>query len=185
MPNTKSKAKPAVKKAAVPSKKKAVAKKPVARKAAPVVKSAAVSVGARVTFAQAIRSYFQNYFNFNGVATRAQYWWVALLMILACLGGLGLSGMFFVAGINLIGSILFVAWVLFMLATIVPSIAIMSRRIHDAGFSAWVYFVPVIIVWVLELFPIPGIGIISFAVSVLGLVLALLPSKLQNNPYRN
>ena len=70
-----------------------------------------------VGFGQAINRGFSNYFTFSGRATRAEYWFWTLFS-------------------NLARAIPVVGW-LIGLATLIPSIAVTSRRLHDIGKSAW------------------------------------------------
>lgn len=109
-----------------------------------------------VTFLDAIKRFYANYTNFNGCATRAEYWYVVLFMfivevVLACFGkvGQGLTG-------------------LFCLANLIPGIAISIRRMHDIGKSGW---------WIL-ISLIPIIGTIWY------LVLGVTPTKEFDNPYK-
>ena len=70
-----------------------------------------------VSFPQAIKLGFKNYFNFNDRATRAEFWWWALLVTL---GGL----------------LPFLGWIL-RIALLIPSISVTARRLHDVGKSGW------------------------------------------------
>ena len=108
-----------------------------------------------VGFGEAISRGLRNYFNFSGRATRAEYWWWGLFIILA---GIvlavvdtltGTMGMFGDSG--LLGF-------LFELATLVPSFALGARRLHDINRTGWwllLWFVLVIgwivlIVWAIK-----------------------------------
>ena len=186
MANTKTKTSAAKK----PVVKKSVATKSVARPTATV--SASKSAPKMVGFGAAVRNFFARYFEFNGVSTRAEYWWVMLFLL--GVFGLGMGVIpFILAKLYMSWLALIVVWAcaLFAVAIIVPSVALMSRRVHDAGFSAWVFFIPWIIVnvlaWVLGLagFGSTVLGWLGYAVSIWGLVLTLMPSKLDSNPYRN
>lgn len=109
-----------------------------------------------VTFIDAIKRFYANYTNFSGCATRAEYWYVTLFMLIAeavlyCFGDFGQV---------LVG--------LFCLANIIPGIAICIRRMHDIGKSGW---------WILICL-IPIIGTIWY------LVLCVTPTKEFDNPYK-
>lgn len=71
---------------------------------------------------------FKRYAEFSGVSSRSQYWYfilgttVASLIIQALLGDFG-------------GNV-------FTLATIIPTIAVAIRRMHDVGKSGWFILVP-------------------------------------------
>lgn len=84
-------------------------------------------------FVGAIRAGFKNYANFRGTATRPEYWyWVLFTVLVAIvLGAFDRTG-------NLGNA--------FAVATLLPSLGILVRRLRDAGFS-----------WVWVLLPVPGL----------------------------
>lgn len=75
----------------------------------------------------------QHYADFNGRASRQEFWMYTLVNIViyvvlaAILGALGLG---------LVAS-------LYGLATLVPSIAVGARRLHDIGKSGWFQLIPI------------------------------------------
>jgi uncharacterized membrane protein YhaH (DUF805 family) len=88
-------------------------------------------------FGQAISAGFSNYVNFSGRASRSEYWYWILFIIIADI----------VAGI--IDSVLGIQIVtgLFGLVTIIPNIAIAIRRLHDLDRTGWwilLGFIPLI-----------------------------------------
>ena len=183
----------ATKKAVKPATKKPATKKPVARKTtvkktAPAKKSvtAVKSAPAPVGFNAALRTFFVKYFEFNGVATRAEYWWVRLFcFVIFVLFGLFVPWVMLQTGALPLGLLSAGLTLLFLVAIAIPSLAQMSRRVHDAGYSAWVFFLPLIIATVMEWFELWGAGLLSTVVGVWGLILTLIPSKTTGNPYRN
>ncbi|QIM18016.1 DUF805 domain-containing protein [Leucobacter coleopterorum] len=112
------------------------------------------------TFGQAVRRYFKNYANFDGRASRSEYWWIALFgvmlsivpTILYMLGlftyiigsasyrsysdgptpGSGLGAFLFFLGAGLL--------LVIALGTFIPSLALVWRRLHDANFAGPFYF---------------------------------------------
>ena len=108
-----------------------------------------------ISFPQAVKLGFKNYSKFSGRATRAEYWWWVLFtvltgIVLAVVDTLtGTRGMFGDSG--LLGF-------LFQLATLVPTIALGARRLHDINRTGWwllLWFVLVIgwivlIVWAIK-----------------------------------
>ena len=80
-----------------------------------------------VGFIQAIGLGFSNYFNFQGRATRAEYWWWFLFIVIA---DVLLGFIDSILGTGFIGS-------LFGLAIIIPGLALGARRLHDIGKSGW------------------------------------------------
>lgn len=65
----------------------------------------------------------EKYANFEGRASRPEYWWFVL----------------FYFGVHLVGQIIFRNWIMGLvgLALFVPSIAVGARRLHDIGKSGW------------------------------------------------
>ncbi|MQF94155.1 MAG: DUF805 domain-containing protein [SAR202 cluster bacterium] len=75
--------------------------------------------------AQATSSVFSQYFVFEGRARRSEYWWFILLNVIA--------GFLFLA-------IFPPLYFIYALGTIIPSLAVMVRRLHDTGRSGWWFF---------------------------------------------
>ena len=96
-----------------------------------------------VGFIQAISLGFSNYFNFQGRATRAEYWWWALFIVIA-------DGL-----VNFIDSILGTGFIgmLFGLAILIPGLALGARRLHDIGKSGWwqLLWLAIIVGWIILL----------------------------------
>jgi len=90
-----------------------------------------------MTFGQAIGTVFRKYADFDGRASRPEFWWFVLFSTLV---SAGLSSLF---------SGLAGAW---FFAVLLPSLAVSVRRLRDAGF-AW----PMIF---LGLIPVVGIIIL-------------------------
>ena len=79
-----------------------------------------------MTFQDSIRVCLRKYADFNGTASRPEYWWFFLFVML---GQAVASVLFFRAAPNLP--------TLFSLLTILPLLAAGSRRLHDTGRSGW------------------------------------------------
>jgi len=75
-----------------------------------------------MTFGDSIKTCFSKYVDFNGRASKSEYWWFFLFIVL---GGGGTM----VVNETLGG--------LFYLAVFLPSIAVATRRLHDTGRSGW------------------------------------------------
>lgn len=86
-------------------------------------KPAAGGHNGKVGFGKAIKLYFVNYVNFKGRASKSEYWWSFLFVLLITLA---------LGWIPIVGGIL-------MLATFLPSLSIAIRRLHDTG-KSWAYF---------------------------------------------
>ncbi|GAC79967.1 Uncharacterized membrane protein YhaH, DUF805 family [Gordonia malaquae] len=104
-----------------------------------------------IGFADAARRVFQKYARFDGRASRGEYWWwvlanfavVAVLYILVLIGIVGIGG---TVG-DALGGIVALLLLVWSLGVLVPTIAVAVRRLHDAGYSGWMYligFVPVV-----------------------------------------
>jgi uncharacterized membrane protein YhaH (DUF805 family) len=92
-----------------------------------------------MSFGSAITTGFQKYSDFRSGATRSEFWWFNLFLILVSLA------------LGVIGEPLRVLW---FLATVVPYFAVGVRRLRDAGFP-----------WGLIFFwPLPLIGTIVLLV---------------------
>jgi uncharacterized membrane protein YhaH (DUF805 family) len=84
----------------------------------------------------------EKYADFSGRAPRAEYWWFVLAVIVSMIvlkiieSILGINGM--IAGVY--GPLTALLW----LATIVPSIAVGVRRLHDTNRSAWWILLPIV-----------------------------------------
>lgn len=99
---------------------------------------------AGMSFSASIKSVFSKYARFQGRATRSEYWFFALFNFLVFVGIIFLAVLTSSSsspdGTN-IASILLFIWVL---AIIIPSIAVTIRRLHDAGYSGWLYLLALI-----------------------------------------
>lgn len=127
------------------------------------------------SFGQAIKRYFKKYATFSGRASRSEYWWVMLLntvittvlyvwMMMSMVNDINpvtgeLTGYAFMVPAGMM--------ILYSLAVLVPGIALLVRRLHDGGFSAW---------FILLSF-VPFVGGIAI------LVFSLLPSKPEGARY--
>jgi uncharacterized membrane protein YhaH (DUF805 family) len=88
-------------------------------------------------FSQAIASGFSNYVGFSGRASRSEYWYWVLFVILA---EIVTSIIDYVIGYQ-------VTTTLFGLAVILPGLAVTFRRLHDLDRSAWwflIVFIPIV-----------------------------------------
>ena len=85
-----------------------------------------------MTFGESIRTCFLKYATFEGRATRSEYWWFYLF-----------TGLVAVAS-HFVSEELSLA---FILATLLPSLAVWVRRLHDIDKSGWFalfIFIPLI-----------------------------------------
>jgi uncharacterized membrane protein YhaH (DUF805 family) len=113
-----------------------------------------------MSFGTALRAFWSNYRNFRGRARRSEYWFIQLFLVATNLAAavIDLALMDgdvdrFIA--NGSGGIVGLIWII---ATIVPALAALVRRLHDTNRSGW---------WALiGLIPVIGtIAILLFTVS--------------------
>ena len=120
------------------------------------------------SFGEAVKRFFQRYAQFNGYASRSEYWWVALFNALVGLGiyvllfmvvGLGgaLGGSSDDVGTSMgIGAIIVMLLAFaYAIATFIPGLALTVRRLHDVGKpGTW---------WFIQLIPF-GVGTVWFLI---------------------
>ena len=89
-----------------------------------------------MNFGESLSFCFKNYATFEGRASRSEYWFFILFTISG-----GLLTSFINPGVNAV----------FTLGTILPTIAVGCRRMHDVGRSGWFQAIPLInLVWLCE-----------------------------------
>jgi uncharacterized membrane protein YhaH (DUF805 family) len=85
-----------------------------------------------MTFFESIQTCFSKYATFDGIAQRSEFWWFWLFTAIA--GAIAQEISVGLGGV-------------FSLATLLPSLAVGARRLHDTDRSGWwqlLWFVPVI-----------------------------------------
>lgn len=86
----------------------------------------------------------KNYANFSGRARRAEYWYFALANFLVIIPFyiIGIAGAASESiGLSILG---FAIYGIVALGTLVPSLAVAVRRLHDLNKSGWYYFIALI-----------------------------------------
>lgn len=86
----------------------------------------------------------KNYANFNGRARRSEYWYYTLMNIILIIG---LQVLIFLAAMSQLGvvsMILGAVYLIYALGTLVPSLAVAVRRLHDVGKSGWFILISLI-----------------------------------------
>jgi uncharacterized membrane protein YhaH (DUF805 family) len=82
-----------------------------------------------MNFTDAVKACFAKYADFNGRAKRPEFWWFVLFCIVVSLV------------LEFVSS--YVSWA-FSLATLVPSLAVGARRLHDMNKSGWLQLLALI-----------------------------------------
>jgi len=92
-----------------------------------------------MTFVESIKTCFSKYADFNGRASRPEFWWWVLFVVLVSAATGAVSQM--LSG-------------LFSLAVLVPGLAVGARRLHDTDRSGWLQLVALIplIGWLLLIY---------------------------------
>jgi uncharacterized membrane protein YhaH (DUF805 family) len=90
-------------------------------------------------FATAVKSFWANYRNFKGRARRSEYWFIQLFLVLTNLAAAAIDLALMNGDVDRFianggGGIVGLVWIL---ATIVPAVAVLIRRLHDIGKSGW------------------------------------------------
>ena len=102
-----------------------------------VANARAMPEGRGMQFGEAVKTCLSKYADFNGRATRSEYWFWTLFSM-----GLGISA-------NMLDAFLMVlldlpagpAALVIQVAVFLPGVAVMVRRLHDTGRSGWWYFI--------------------------------------------
>lgn len=92
-----------------------------------------------MTFIESIRTCFTKYADFNGCATRPEFWWWALFNLVATIA------------LGIISDKLSAA---FTVATLLPYFAVTTRRLHDTDRGGWLqlWVIIPIIGWILLIY---------------------------------
>ena len=82
-----------------------------------------------MTFGESIKTCFSKYADFSGRATRSEFWWWALFVLLVS------------AAVGIISEVLSGV---FSLAVLLPYLAVGTRRLHDTDRSGWLQLIGLI-----------------------------------------
>jgi uncharacterized membrane protein YhaH (DUF805 family) len=102
----------------------------------------------------------RNYGNFSGRARRTEYWMFAFVNLVVSL-------VLYVLTFATHSGFFLVLVFLYALAVVLPSMAVLARRLHDIGMSGW---------WIL-------IGLVPFIGGIVLFVFTLLPGNQGPNQY--
>lgn len=117
----------------------------------------------------AVTRFFKKYATFSGRASRSEFWWWVLVMFIvgtvlnvlaAATGGVGSVDEYgMMATPSGIGLVFYIVYIIWSLATIVPYLALVVRRLHDSdksGFWIFIGLVPLVGGIVLLVFMLTG-----------------------------
>lgn len=88
-----------------------------------------------MSFVDAVKSFFNNYAKFSGRARRSEFWYAQLFVNLAALICFFIDVTLFSSTLSASGGGIITG--IFVLAIIVPSLAVLVRRLHDTDKSGW------------------------------------------------
>jgi uncharacterized membrane protein YhaH (DUF805 family) len=102
-----------------------------------------------MSFGTALRAFWSNYRNFKGRARRSEYWFIQLFLVATNLAAAVIDLALMDGDVDRFianggGGIVGLIWII---ATIVPALAVLFRRLHDTNRSGWwalVGFIPLI-----------------------------------------
>lgn len=83
----------------------------------------------QILIVEATKDGLNRYADFSGVSSRSQYWYFTLASFLASLAASIVAG-------DMVGNLV-------SLITLLPSIAVAIRRMHDVGKSGWFILIPI------------------------------------------
>jgi uncharacterized membrane protein YhaH (DUF805 family) len=112
-----------------------------------------------MNFTAAIRSFWSKFADFKGRSRRSEYWYVQLFLVVTNLAVAGIDLALMDGDVDRFianggGGIVGLIWIF---ATIVPALAVLIRRLHDAGKTGWwalVGFIPLVGAIVLLVFTV-------------------------------
>ncbi len=103
-------------------------------------------------------SVLRKYAVFDGRADRSEFWWFMLVQAIIGLVASVLAGA--------IHDWISLAWFLYLLGTLLPSLAVCVRRLHDTGRSAWWLLIGT--APALLSIPLMAVGVYMFVIGVAG-----------------
>ncbi|CAM3288327.1 DUF805 domain-containing protein [Tsukamurella hominis] len=117
------------------------------------------------TFGEAVKRFFRNYFVAAGRASKSEYWWALLLVMLVAFVVGALAGLGSALGDGAAAGVFLVLAVVFglgLLAVSFGTIGLTIRRLHDANQSGWWYFA----LFLVNLIPVVGLLSIAGAIVI-------------------
>lgn len=119
---------------------------------------------------EAVKTVFKKYATFSGRAKRSEFWWFILFITIVqlILGGWAASSMMGMGSMmadssadamaamgSMYSSPGMILSLIFSLVTLIPSLAVAARRLHDTGLSGWWQ-----LLWLVSIIPLVGLVIL-------------------------
>lgn len=82
-----------------------------------------------------LSAFKDNFANFEGRARRSEYWYFVLFNMLAAIAAMAIDG---ILGLG------FVVYLIYVLAALIPGLAVAVRRLHDTNRSGWLMLIALI-----------------------------------------
>lgn len=150
-----------------------------------------------ISMAQAFKNFWRNYFNFTGTATRAEYWWMTLYLIIFTIFWIPTTIMIIIATpahhtadftsfwqIFTHSSLLTMMWILLtislFIALAIPSLSLHVRRYRDTGLNeiwVWLIFILTIVFNFYSPRDNAYVRILPTVVTVIAFILTILPTE--------
>ena len=112
-----------------------------------------VPIERQVGFLESLSLFFKNYLNFSGRSGPSAYWWYLLWSLIFTI----LFALIDSLALNISAEDLFSLSSAFALITLIPSISLSFRRLHDIDKSGWwllisltIIGIPVLIYWAIK-----------------------------------
>ena len=112
-----------------------------------------VPIGRQVGFVESLSLFFKNYLNFSGRSGPSAYWWYLLWSLIFTI----LFALIDSLALDISAEDLFSLSSAFALITLIPSISLSFRRLHDIDKSGWwllisltIIGIPVLIYWAIK-----------------------------------
>tara|TARA_B100001123_G_C14398046_1_gene665615 strand:+ start:45 stop:464 length:420 start_codon:yes stop_codon:yes gene_type:complete len=93
-----------------------------------------------MNFQESVSVCFKKYFNFDGRASKSEFWFFYLFVVIVLFAAGFVMGMFMPTDESYDNLVFFIIY----LPLLIPAIAVTARRIHDFGRSGWMQciFIP-------------------------------------------
>ncbi|WKN29163.1 DUF805 domain-containing protein [Apilactobacillus kunkeei] len=140
---------------------------------------------------KAYKQFWKKYFNFSGVSTRSEFWWVFLInSVIYAILGLAFGGVAIatallsghaVKSFGLAALIGLAIAIIYSIAVIIPTISLHFRRYRDAGVTPWflliTYGVPFILTRLDGYKHNIWLSAIVTIISIVNFIILVMPSK--------